>query len=51
MTKVASHLDQFSICDICDTDTWHVTVSVLDYVTKDVIRYELQCEECLLSFD
>jgi len=47
-TTISTHLDQFSICGICDEETWHVTVTVRNLATNE-IRYEIECENCLLS--
>lgn len=48
MTKIANHLDQFSICEMCDEETWHITATVRNLATNE-ISYEIECENCLLG--
>lgn len=48
MNKIATHLDTFSICEMCDEETWHITVTHRNLAT-DKITYEIECENCLLG--
>lgn len=48
MNKIATHLDTFSICEMCDEETWHITVTHRNLAT-DEITYDIECENCLLG--
>ena len=48
MQAIATHLDTFSICEMCGEETWHITVTIRNMVT-DEIRYEIECENCVLG--
>lgn len=48
MQAIATHLDQFSICEMCGEETWHITATIRNLAT-DEIRYEIECENCVLG--
>jgi hypothetical protein len=49
METIATHLDQFAVCEICDDVTWHVTMTVRRVTTNEIVNHEIACETCLLS--